>query len=328
MLAREPRAARRRRPAPLRRAGAPCHAAAGAGGLQTLRFDAVYERRGAGSQLDFADRNYASRIGWREIVVTRARRRGASRRARRPPTSASDELRAYPKDLLRSPLDVRTATARFTLGERRRRPRPTIGAAAGAGHRGGGFEALIQRGDLSLGVDPPLAADRGLLGRRARAHARARQGARGRLSRRHEGQPRHAVLLGATVTVTHTAGVFALGLVTLAALAVHRPRDALPLADAGLGAARRRRRRLGAARAAAQRGSTARPRHHHHHHATTATTTTTAATHHYHHHDHATSAHDRGILGVGVAAGLLPCPSALVVLLSAIALHRIGFGLR
>ena len=35
----------------------------------------------------------------------------------------------------------------------------------------------------------------------------------------------------------------------------------------------------------------------------------------------------RGLLGVGVAAGLLPCPSALVVLLSAITLHRIGFGL-
>ena len=33
-----------------------------------------------------------------------------------------------------------------------------------------------------------------------------------------------------------------------------------------------------------------------------------------------------GVLGVGVAAGLLPCPSALVVLLSAIALHRVGFG--
>ena len=30
---------------------------------------------------------------------------------------------------------------------------------------------------------------------------------------------------------------------------------------------------------------------------------------------------------MGVAAGLLPCPSALVVLLSAIALHRVGFGL-
>ena len=35
----------------------------------------------------------------------------------------------------------------------------------------------------------------------------------------------------------------------------------------------------------------------------------------------------RGIVGVGVAAGLLPCPSALVVLLSAIALHRVGLGL-
>jgi len=32
-------------------------------------------------------------------------------------------------------------------------------------------------------------------------------------------------------------------------------------------------------------------------------------------------------LGVGIAAGLLPCPSALVVLLSAIALHRVGLGL-
>ena len=30
---------------------------------------------------------------------------------------------------------------------------------------------------------------------------------------------------------------------------------------------------------------------------------------------------------MGVAAGLLPCPSALVVLLSAIALHRLGLGL-
>jgi ABC-type nickel/cobalt efflux system permease component RcnA len=33
------------------------------------------------------------------------------------------------------------------------------------------------------------------------------------------------------------------------------------------------------------------------------------------------------LLGIGVAAGLLPCPSALVVLLSAISLHRVGFGL-
>ena len=58
--------------------------------------------------------------------------------------------------------------------------------------------------------------------------------------------------------------------------------------------------------------------------------TTTATAHGDHHHDHHHHDHHhdrRGLLGVGIAAGLLPCPSALVVLLSAIALHRIGFGL-
>ena len=32
-------------------------------------------------------------------------------------------------------------------------------------------------------------------------------------------------------------------------------------------------------------------------------------------------------MAVGVSGGLLPCPSALVVLLAAISLHRVGFGL-
>ena len=71
-----------------------------------------------------------------------------------------------------------------------------------------------------------------------------------------------------------------------------------------------------------------RGRRHHHHHRHD----------HHHDHDHNPRARSRprprhhgverrGLLGVGVAAGLLPCPSALVVLLSAIALHRVGFGL-
>jgi ABC-type nickel/cobalt efflux system permease component RcnA len=48
---------------------------------------------------------------------------------------------------------------------------------------------------------------------------------------------------------------------------------------------------------------------------------------HHHHHHHEDGVSSRGLLGVGVAAGLLPCPSALVVLLSAIAIHRVAFGL-
>ena len=59
----------------------------------------------------------------------------------------------------------------------------------------------------------------------------------------------------------------------------------------------------------------ARAHHHNHDH------------HHHHHHPHEHDHGRGGLLGVGVAAGLLPCPSALVVLLSAIALHRVGFGL-
>ena len=35
----------------------------------------------------------------------------------------------------------------------------------------------------------------------------------------------------------------------------------------------------------------------------------------------------RSLLALGVSGGLLPCPSALVVMLGAIALHRIAFGL-
>ena len=35
----------------------------------------------------------------------------------------------------------------------------------------------------------------------------------------------------------------------------------------------------------------------------------------------------RSLLALGISGGLIPCPSALVVLLGAIALNKIGFGL-
>jgi ABC-type nickel/cobalt efflux system permease component RcnA len=50
-----------------------------------------------------------------------------------------------------------------------------------------------------------------------------------------------------------------------------------------------------------------------------------ARKHTHHHHTHA---HDkRSLLGMGAAAGLLPCPSALVVLLAAISQHELALGL-
>ena len=130
------------------------------------------------------------------------------------------------------------------------------------------------------------------------------------------GTPRHAALLGLIVTATHTIGVFALGLVTLALSQFIVPDQLYPwlnLASGLLVVA------IGASVLAARwRRTRARPRRHgHDHHA------------HHHHHEHARDGRPsfRSLLAVGVSGGLLPCPSALVVLLAAISLHRVAFGL-
>ena len=278
----------------------------GAGGLPTLRFEAVYAAPLRGSALTFVDRSFASRIGWREVTV-RARDGARLVSSSVPAASRSDELRSYPRDLLRSPLAVRSATARFVAGTAPAAP-PLLDRSAAPGHTGDRLAGLIGRDDTTFGVvllSLLVAAFWGAAHALTPGHGKALVagylvGTRGR--------PRHAFALGATVTVTHTAGVFALGLVTLGLSTVVVPEQLYPwltlvsgmlVVGVGAGVLLRRARHA--------RG------HHHHHH---------------HHHDHHGDDIDvRGILGIGAAAGLLPCPSALVVLLSAIALHRLAFGL-
>ncbi|HEY8103235.1 MAG TPA: sulfite exporter TauE/SafE family protein [Gaiellaceae bacterium] len=288
----------------------------GAGGLKTLRFDAVYAATGTGtatgSRLTFVDRNFAARIGWREVVV-RAEDGAELAASSVPATSESDGLRAYPTDLLRSPLDVTSATATFTLGSGPGSPPALDGTAAAVEYKRGGFEALVSRGDLSLGVillSLAIAAFWGAAHALTPGHGKAivagyLVGTKGR--------PVDAVLLGGIVTITHTIGVFALGLVTLLLSQFIVPEALYPWLTFASGL-------LVVAVGASVLWSRARGRGHGHHHP------------HGHEHGHGHNhRHDhidrRGLLGVGVAAGLLPCPSALVVLLSAIALHRIGFGL-
>jgi nickel/cobalt transporter (NicO) family protein len=285
----------------------------GAGGLTTLRFEAVYRAARSGSRLTLHDRNFESRIGWREIVV-RARDGARVASASVPATSASRDLLAYPKELLRSPLDVRSAVATIEAGEGAG-VAPTLSGARAPTHGGGGFEALISRGELSLGVilvSLLIAAFWGAAHALTPGHGKAivagyLVGTKGR--------PLDAVLLGGIVTVTHTIGVFALGFVTLLLSRFIVPETLYPwltlvsgLLVVAVGVAVLRSRLRGRRHH--------RDHHHHddHHHA------------HDHHHQHG-ELERRGLLGVGVAAGLLPCPSALVVLLSAIALHRVGFGL-
>jgi len=127
------------------------------------------------------------------------------------------------------------------------------------------------------------------------------------------GTARHAVALGATVTVTHTAGVFLLGVVALGLSEHVLPEDLYPwlnlvsgLMVLGVGGYVLRKNVL--RRRAYQ--------HHHHHH-----------DHDHDHHHHPEQLSWRGILAMGTAAGIIPCPSALVVLLGAVAQGEIALGM-
>jgi ABC-type nickel/cobalt efflux system permease component RcnA len=273
----------------------------GAGGLRTTRLEVSLRgpRLTHSAEIEYRDTNYADRIGWKEIVV------GAQAR------STSDELRAYPKDLLQSPLDVTSVSARLVPGDGPDTPPPlTRGAALQAPDRvaDAGFARLIAGNHLGFWV--VLASVAGAVFWGA-AHALSPGHGKTIVTAYLVGQrgtPRHAALLGLIVTATHTVGVFGLGIVTLLLSRFVVPDHLYPwlnlttgLLVVGIGASvlvsRLRHRRA----------------HAHHDH------------HHHNHHQPAITR--RSLIAVGVSGGLLPCPSALVVLLAAISLHRIAFGL-
>src|SRR5262249_12819033 len=153
------------------------------------------------------------------------------------------------------------------------------------------------------------------------------------------GTVQHAVFLGLVVTITHTLGVYLLGLGTLAASAWVVPERLYPwisvvsgLLVVVVGAS------LVTSRLAAAHGH----QHHHHDHSHDHAHHHSHDHSHDHWHDHHHHGHGhshshlppadapitlRSLLALGVSGGLLPCPSALVVMLGAIALHRIAFGL-
>jgi nickel/cobalt transporter (NicO) family protein len=125
----------------------------------------------------------------------------------------------------------------------------------------------------------------------------------------------HALLLGLIVAGSHTAGVYLLGAVTPYASHHVVPQRLYPwlgaisgLAIAALGFSLFLRRYAGEA--------------HHHPHP------------HPHAHGRAHHPHETTgtvslgqLVALGVTGGIVPCPAALVVLLGAISLRRVGFGL-
>lgn len=326
---------------PLRLASKAVSMPKGAGGLATLRIEcdfvgAVPESAEGAHRLRFEDANYGGRIGWREVVVEPAP--GVSVFDSDAYGSAvTDELKAYPQDTLSAPLDERTAEFSWTRGAapdgavalRTRDGRP-------AGQARDHFAELISVRELTPLValfGLLLAAGLGALHAMSPGHGKTVVGAYLVGSR---GTARHAAFLGLTVTLTHTSSVFALGLLTLFASHYILPETLIPYLGLASGAivlvmgltlfVRRLRSALGWTAAGVHE-------HHSHDHGHTHDGGTLTHSHGGREHSHLPPGADgspltwRSLLALGVSGGLLPCPSALVVMLSAISLGRVGYGL-
>jgi ABC-type nickel/cobalt efflux system permease component RcnA len=297
----------------------------GAGGLRTTRLELLLSARVAPrGAVEVRDATFAGRVGWRAVLAEPGR--GTAVRSDVTSADPTRRLRVYPTALLASPANRTVAHLRVSPGSGTVTAPRGDGSAATTTDRGAGdrFGSVFERAAAGQGVLLLLllaAFGWGAVHALSPGHGKAMVAAYLVGTR---GTARHAVALGLTVTVTHTIGVFALGAVALAVSAYVLPEDLYPwlnlvsgLLVLGVGAS--------VVRSRVRRARTPAHDHHHghdHHH-------DHGHGHHHHghgHHDHA-DLRPRALLAMGASAGLIPCPSALVVLLGAVAQHKIGLGM-
>lgn len=321
----------------------------GAGNLPTLRIE--WNLAGNLSnltqinQVSFKNQNFAERLGWNEIVITRGNGINIFD-ANAFGSALTDELKAYPPENLNAPLAERTAQFSFSANA-------SPANARLLQNRDGHPTTSIQRDHLAELIAVPeitpaivifgllLAFGLGAMHAMSPGHGKTVVGAYLVGSR---GTLKHALFLGATVTITHTLGVFALGLITLFASNYILPEKLIPFLSfvSGLlvlyiGLTMFKSRFfsvMGWEKAGHHHSHEHGPSHHHHgEHSDEGA--------HHNSHDELTHTHDghthshlppdeiswKSLLALGISGGLLPCPSALVLMLSAISLGRVGYGL-
>jgi len=290
----------------------------GQAGLPTLRLEcamtAPLASLSGGVAVSFHDPGAADHVGWHEI--TAAGDGMTVSQSDVPAASRSARLTVYPKDRLSSPLDQQSASFTVTPGG----PALVAGSAAsddaarvlprGVDRLTQSFTDLVARRHLTpvfslvalliavmLGAIHALAPGHGKTIMAAQAVS---QGRRGR---------RDVLTLGLTVTVTHTLGVLVLGLLVAGGSSIVTP-GLFPWLGAASGA-------LVVLTGCTLLRRALRPRSAHGHS-------------HGHGHDHGHPRADmprRGtVLIMGFAGGLMPSPSAVVVLLGAVALGHAWFG--
>jgi ABC-type nickel/cobalt efflux system permease component RcnA len=305
----------------------------GSGNLPTLRIEMDFVspiQINETNRLRFENTNYKDRIGWNEIVVNHAADVNDFDSTAFG-SAVTNELKTYPEDMLFAPLNERAAELSFTTS--------TIPAnGKQLQNRNGSTSAPVRKDRLAELISVPaitptivligllIAFGLGAMHAMSPGHGKTVVGAYLVGSK---GTAKHAAFLGLTVTITHTLGVFALGIITLFASQFILPERLMPFLSfvSGLlvlfiGLTLFKERLFSAL-------GYKKHHHHHQHHE------------HEHHHEAFTHTHDghthshlppdavtwRNLLALGISGGLLPCPSALVLMLSAISLGRVGYGL-
>ncbi len=301
----------------------------GTAGLMTMKmvFDLAGEWPGinAASQLRFQNTNLPERAGWRELIVT-------------PMTGISvfnstafgngvtDELKAYPEDLQQASLNERAAEWSVVRGGLPDGAKPlTLRDGKPVVATRDRFAELIAVPTLT-----PLVILIGLLlafvwgGAHALTpgHGKTVVGAYLVGSR---GTAKHAVYLGLATTITHTITVYAVWLVMFLAARSFSPERFFPVMQfvsgalilcIGATAVIKRLRASGGTDSHDHRHSHGDPEHVHDQG-----------------HSHVPPGVDgspvtwRNLLALGVSGGIMPCPSAYLLLFGAASAHRIGYGL-
>jgi nickel/cobalt exporter len=316
----------------------------GQAGLPTLRVQCQINAPGTGKAIDFRDDGIPGPIGWHEITAQGDRTTLTATNV--PAASRSARLTKYPQDMLSSPLDVRAATLRVRPGGpplaqlqdqpgASAKPAPAIGGLPrGADRLTQSFTDLVAHRSLSLGFAALallIALALGSLHALAPGHGKTimaayavGSGVRAR---------RDVLTLGVTVTVTHTAGVLTLGLL-IASGTAFAPTTVYPwlgIASGVLvavsGAVLLRR----AVRARRDPNHHGHSHPHPHGHAAEHAHSHEQAHGHTHEHDHGhrhARPHTRrsGAALMGFAGGMVPSPSAVLVLVGAAAIGQAWFG--
>jgi nickel/cobalt transporter (NicO) family protein len=313
-------------PYPWRPAGRRLEFPTGQAGLATMRLSCEFTTAATldrPATIEFQDGFRTDRIGWHELAVTGDGVRTVG--STLPATSVSDELRAYPEDLLADPLDVRAATFRTEPG--------TAAAAITADadpsesvltsttswftDLAGSRDLTPLVGVLAVLLSLVLGASHAALPGHGKTVIAAYLAGK-------NGSVRDAVTVGVTVTVTHTAGVLVLGLLISGSSAIAGESvlgwlgvaSGLLVALIGAVLMRSALRKRTTPDEPVREPVLAHAGGHH------LRAPSPPAQGHGHSHGHGRS----GLIGMGVAGGLVPSPSALVVLLGAIALGRTWFG--